>query len=89
MTIKISFLKKNLQDHYPRGARRAARSIVEWIANHPSNNHHLICLGEKICNSRPLSFFSDELKPWLDSNSLYLPMNSLEKNFISQITAGP
>ena len=79
MTIKISFLKKNLQDHYPRGARRAARSIVEWIANNPSKNHNLICLGEKISNSRPLSFFSDELKPWLDSNSLFLPMNSLEK----------
>jgi len=79
MTIKISFLKKNLQDHYPPGARRAARSIVEWIANNSSKNHNFICLGEKISNSRPLSFFSDELKPWLDSNSLYLPMNSLEK----------
>lgn len=76
MTSKIGFFKSNLQDHYPRGARRAARAIVEIIDATSQYDQTLICLDEKkIPNSRPLSFFFDPLNDWLKSNPLYLPKN--------------
>lgn len=76
MTSKIGFFKSNLQDYYPRGARRAARAIVEVIDATSQDNQEFICLDDnKIPNSRPLSFFFDPLNEWLKSNPLYLPKN--------------
>ncbi len=75
MTSKIGFLKSNLQDHYPRGARRAARAIVEIVNASPQKNQTLICLDDKkIPNSRPLSLSFDPLNDWLKSNPLSLPL---------------
>lgn len=77
MTSKIGFFKSNLQDTFPRGARRAARAIVEIIDATSQYDQNLICLDEKkIPNSRPLSFFFDPLNDWLKSNPLYLPKNA-------------
>jgi len=74
MTSKIGFFKSNLQDTFPRGARRAARAIVEIIDATSQNDLTLICLEDKkIPNSRPLSFFFDPLNDWLKSNPLSLP----------------
>ena len=75
MTSKIGFLKSNLQDHYPRGARRAARAIVEIVNASPQKNQTLICLDDKkIPNSRPLSLSFDPLNDWLKNNPLSLPL---------------
>ncbi|NDH09950.1 MAG: hypothetical protein EBY16_10190 [Gammaproteobacteria bacterium] len=71
MTSKIGFFKSNLQDTFPRGARRAARAIVESVDATPQKNQTLICLADKkIPNSRPLSFFVDPLNDWLKNNPL-------------------
>ncbi|NBR07089.1 MAG: glycosyltransferase family 1 protein [Planctomycetes bacterium] len=71
MTGKIGFFKSNLQDTFPRGARRAARAIVEIVNTSPKNTQALICLDEKkIPNSRPTSFFFDPLNDWLKNNPL-------------------
>ena len=76
MTSKIGFFKSNLQDTFPRGARRAARAIVDIIDATSQNDQTLICLDDtKIPNSRPLSFIFDPLSTWLKSNSLYFPKN--------------
>lgn len=75
--IEDRFFKSNLQDTFPRGARRAARAIVEIIDATSQYDQNLICLDEKkIPNSRPLSFFFDPLNDWLKSNPLYLPKNA-------------
>ena len=47
MTSKIGFFKSNLQDTFPRGARRAARAIVEIIDATSQYDQTLICLDEK------------------------------------------
>lgn len=74
MTFRVGFFKSNLRDHFPRGARRAARAIVEIIDQKPNNNLSLICLDDnKLPNSRPLSFIFNPLNTWLKNNSLYLP----------------
>ena len=71
MTSKTGFFKSNLQDTFPRGARRVARAIVEIINANPDHKQTFICLDEyKITNSRPLSFFFDPLGDWLKNNPL-------------------
>jgi len=71
MTTKIGFFKSNLQDTFPRGARRAARAIVEVIDSTPQHTQTFLCLDEKkIPNSRPLSFFFEPLNDWLKNNPL-------------------
>lgn len=83
MTSIIGFFKSNLRDHYPRGARRAARAIVEIIDATSQHDQTLICLDDnKIANSRPLSFIFDPLNTWLKSNSLYLPKNRDNSIFV-------
>ncbi len=86
MTSKIGFFKSNFQDTYPRGARRAARAIVEVINTMPKNDQTFICLNEKkIPNSRPLSFYFDPLDDWLKSNSLSQNVKSSYSFSISTI----
>lgn len=86
MTSKIGFFKSNLRDHYPRGARRAARAIVEIIDATSQDNKEFICLNDnKIANSRPLSFIFDPLSTWLISNSLYLPKDRVDSVFMLAI----
>ena len=88
MTSKIGLFKSNLHDTYPRGARRAARAIVEIIDGSSVNNQTFICLEEKkIPNSRPLSFDYEPLNEWLKNNTLSkkgvskysLPLSAIKK----------
>ena len=88
MTSKIGLFKSNLHDTYPRGARRAARAIVEIIDGSSVNNQTFICLEEKkIPNSRPLSFDYEPLNEWLKNNPLSkkgvskysLPLSAIKK----------
>lgn len=76
MGFRIGFFSENLQDHFPRGARRAARAIVENVTK-TNTAHDLVCLAGKIPYSRPTSFHTEPMAGWLASNPLFLSQNTL------------